>query len=71
MGSELRYQNFDLAKFQEIVPRNPCYGARFYLGTLPQNSKKKTESPAELNFGKGFGLDNFLGTSPRRSCAAF
>ena len=24
MGSELRCQNFDLVKFREIIPRNPC-----------------------------------------------
>ena len=39
MGSELRSQNFDLAKFQEIIPRNTSYGA-FFLGTWPQNSIK-------------------------------
>ena len=27
--SELRSQNFDVAKFQEIIPRNTCYGAFF------------------------------------------
>ena len=29
MGSEFRSQNFDLAKFQEIIPRNPCFGEFF------------------------------------------
>ena len=29
MGSELRSQSFDLAKFQEIIPRNTCYEAFF------------------------------------------
>ena len=29
MGSELRPQNFDVAKFQEIIPRNPSYGVFF------------------------------------------
>ena len=29
MGSELRWQNFDLVKFREILPRNPCYGTFF------------------------------------------
>ena len=24
MGSELRSQNFDLVKFREIIPTNPC-----------------------------------------------
>ena len=32
MGSELRCQNFDLVKFREIIPRNPCHGTFF-----PQN----------------------------------
>ena len=29
MDSELSFQNFDLAKFQEIIYRNSCYGAFF------------------------------------------
>ena len=39
MGSELRCQNFDLVKFRDIIPRNPCHGI-FFLGTLSQNSQK-------------------------------
>ena len=29
MGSEHRSQNFDLVKFREIIPRNPCHGTFF------------------------------------------
>ena len=37
MGSELRCQNFDLVKFREIIPRNPCYVdvVVFTLKTFP------------------------------------
>ena len=39
MGSELRYQDFDLAKFQAIIRRNSCSGA-FFRETWPQISKE-------------------------------
>ena len=31
MGSELRYQNFDLAKFQEIIPKTLVMRRFFFL----------------------------------------
>ena len=31
MRSDLRSHNFDLAKFQDILPRNPRHGAFFFL----------------------------------------
>ena len=55
MGSELRSQKFDLAKFQEIIPRNPCYGAAFFLGTWPQNSKKILSRRPSSNLAQNFG----------------
>ena len=55
MGSDLHYQNFDLAKFQEIIPRNPCYGARFFLGTWPQNSNKILSRRPIPNLAHNFG----------------
>ena len=55
MGSELRCQNFDLVKFREIMPRNPCYGT-FFLKTLSQNPRKfliRRLSPSlSQNFGQ-------------------
>ena len=45
MGSELRSQNFDLVKFREIIPRNPCYGIFFSLN-FDSELSKSSESPA-------------------------
>ena len=50
MGSELRSQNFDLAKFQEIIPRNPCSGA-FFSRNLTSEFSKSSESPAKSKYG--------------------
>ena len=50
MGSELRSQNFDLAKFQEIIPRTTSYGA-FLLLELGFRILKKNESAAKLKLG--------------------
>ena len=47
MGSELRPQNFDLAKFQEIIPRTTTYGAFFLL----ELGLKNSESAAKLKLG--------------------
>ena len=47
-------QNFDLAKFQEIISRNPCYGAVFF-GTWPQNSKKNLSRRPSSNSAQTFG----------------
>ena len=52
MGSEIRSQNFDLAKFQEIIPRNHSYGA--FLLELGLKILKSSESPAKLNSAKNF-----------------
>ena len=38
MGSELRCQNFDLVKFREIIPRNPCLKKN-------QNAPRPSEHP--------------------------
>ena len=54
MDSKLRSQNFDLAKFEEIIPRNPCFGA-FFLGTWPQDSKKKQSRRPSPNLAQNFG----------------
>ena len=54
MGSELRWQNFDLVKFREIIPKNPCYGT-FFLRTLSQNSRKiirRLRPNLSQNFGQ-------------------
>ena len=39
------------AKFQEIIPRNPCFGA-FLPWNLASEFYRKTESPAELKLGQ-------------------
>ena len=44
MGSELRAQNFDLAKFREIIPRNPHYGPPFFSWNLASEFLKKNLS---------------------------
>ena len=54
MGSELRCQNFDLVKFREIMPRNPCYGT-FFLRTLSQNSRKILIRRLSPNLSQNFG----------------
>ena len=78
MGSELRCQNFDLLKFREIIPRNPCYETFFsqnFESEFSENSdppaEPKLESELWLNSDPSFGLDNLGRTSPRGSCAAF
>ena len=51
MSSEFRTQNFDLAKFPKIIPRNACYGAFFSWNLASELKKKKSKSPAKLNLG--------------------
>ena len=46
MRSELRCQNFDLAKFREIIPRNPCYGT-FFSRNFESEFSKNSDPPAE------------------------
>ena len=78
MGSELRCQNFDLVKFRQIIPRNPCYGT-FFCRNFESEFSKSSDSPAEPKLESEFwpnsdsssGLDNLVRTSPRGSCAAF
>ena len=78
MGSELRCQNFDLVEFREIIPRNPCYET-FFSQNFESECSKNSDPPAgsklesELwpNSDLSSGLDNFVKTSPRGSCAAF
>ena len=78
MGSELFCQNFDLVKFREIIPRNPCYGT-FFSQNFESEFSKNSDPPAEPKLESTFwpnpdpssGLDNFVRTSPRGSCAAF
>ena len=78
MGSELRCQNFDLVKFREIIPRNHCYGpllSRNFESVFSKSSdppaEPKLESKLWPNSDSRSGLDNFVRTSPRGSCAAF
>ena len=54
MGSELCCQDFDLVKFREIIPGNPCYGT-FFLGTLRRNSQKVLIRPLSPNLSHKFG----------------
>ena len=78
MGSELRCQNFDLVKFREIIPRNPFNGT-FFSQNFQSDFSKNSDPPAEPkleselwpNSDSSSGLDNFVRTSPRGSCAAF
>ena len=49
MGSELRCQNFDLVKFREIIPRNPCYGTFF------SHSRKILIRRLSPNLSQNFG----------------
>ena len=78
MGSELRCQNFDLVKFRETIPRNPCYGT-FFSQNFESEFSKNSDPPAEPKLESEFwpnsdpssGLDNLVRTSPRGSCAAF
>ena len=65
MGSELRCQNFDLVKFREIIPRNPCLEKNmnaskpvigpFFLRTLSQNSRKLLIHRLSPNLSQNFG----------------
>ena len=78
MGSKLRCQRFDLVKFREIIPRNPCYGT-FFSRNFESECSKSFDPPAEPkleselwpNSDPSSWLDNFVRTSPRGSCAAF
>ena len=78
MGSELCFQNFDLVKFREIIPRNSCYGT-FFSQNFESEFSKNFDPPAEPkldselwpNSDPSSGFDNFVRTSPRASCAAF
>ena len=54
MGSELRCQNFDLVKFREIIPRNPCYGT-FFSQNFESELSKKSDPPASPNLSQNFG----------------
>ena len=54
LGSEFRSQNFDFAKFQEVIPRKPRYGA-FFLGTWPQNSSNVLSHRPSPNLAQNFG----------------
>ena len=54
MDSKLCHQNFDLAKFQEIIRRNPCNGA-FFFGTWTQNYKKNLSRRLSSNSAQNFG----------------
>ena len=78
MGSELRCQNFDLVKFREIIPRNPCYGTFFsqnfeseFSKTSDPPGESKLESECWPNSDPSSGLDSLVRTSSRGSCAAF
>ena len=51
MGPELRCQNFDLAKFREIIPRNPCYGT-FFSQNFESEFSKNSDPPAEPKLGQ-------------------
>ena len=78
MGSELRCQNFDLVKFRQKIPRNPCYEA-FFCRNFESESPKSSDPPAEPKLGSEFwpnsdpssGLESLVRTSPRGSWAAF
>ena len=78
MGSELRCQNFDLVKFRQKIPRNPCYEA-FFCRNFESESQKSSDLPAEPKLGSEFwpnsdpstGLESLVRTSPRGSLAAF
>ena len=79
MGSELRCQNFDLAKFREIIPRNPCLKKNLNTQNFESEFSKNYDPPAEPKLESEFwpnsdpssGLHNLVRTSPRGSCAAF
>ena len=77
VGSELRCQNFDLVKFREILPRNPCYGtfSRNFESEFSRSSdppaEPKLESELWPNSDPSSGLEKLVRTSPRGSCAAF
>ena len=72
MGSELRCQNFNLVKFREIIPRNPCYRT-FFSQNLGSEFSKNSHPPAEPklesevwpNSDPSSGLDNLVRTPPR------
>ena len=63
---------------REIIPRNPCYGT-FFSQNFESEFSKNSDPPAEPkleselwpNSDPSSGLDNFVRTSPRGSCAAF
>ena len=63
MGSELRFQNLDLAKFQKIH-RNPYYVGRFFLRILKKYMSGWPNSNSAQNFGQipsqPLGLTIFL-----------
>ena len=55
MGSELSCQNFDLVKFREIIPRNPCYGTFFSQNFESEFSKiliRRLSPNLSQNFGQ-------------------
>ena len=53
IGPELRSQNFDLAKFPEIIPKEPSYGA-FCFRTWPRNSKNILSRRPSSNSAQNF-----------------
>ena len=76
MGSEPRSQNFDLATFQEIIPRDvrlrilkiipsrrPSPNLAQNFGQIPINSRALGSTVFKEKY--------FIRTSPRGSCAAF
>ena len=55
MGSELHCQNFDLVKFREIIPRNPCYETYFPQNFESEFSKiliRRLSPKLSQNFGQ-------------------
>ena len=54
MGSELRCRNFDLVKFREMIPRNPCYGT-FFSRKFESEFSKSSDPPAEPKLSQNFG----------------
>ena len=78
MRSKLRCQNFDLVESGEIIPRNPRYGT-FFSRNFESEFSKSSDPPAESklelelwpNSHTSSGLDSFVRTSPRGTCAAF
>ena len=72
MGSELHCQNFDLVKFREIIPRNPCGGTFFsqnfenfgseFSENFDPPAEPKLESEFWPNSDPSSGLDNLVRT---------